>query len=99
VHANARRRSFWARALGPGGHLGLQRLVLLSLRKAEWVQNPLRKVDFSGRLARVRAGVYRTLSGCPGRLGPERRGSRDLFPPAARPSVHHSCFFRTLDEE
>jgi len=42
VHANARRRSFWARALGPGGHLGLQRLVLLSLRKAEWVQNPLK---------------------------------------------------------
>jgi len=29
VHANARRRSFWARALGPGGHLGLQRLVVL----------------------------------------------------------------------
>ena len=27
---------------GPGGHLGLQRLVLLSLRKAEWVQNPLK---------------------------------------------------------
>ena len=100
MHANARRRSFWARALGPGGHLGLQRLVLLSLRKAEWVQNPLRKVDFSGRLARVRAGVYRTLSGCPGRLGPGRRSSRDLFSgPAARPSVHHSCFFRTLDEE
>jgi len=42
VHANARRRSFWARALGPGGHLGLQRLVLLSLRKAEWVQKPLK---------------------------------------------------------
>lgn len=29
MHANARRRSFWARALGPGGHLGLQRLVVL----------------------------------------------------------------------
>jgi len=80
VHANARRRSFRARALGPGGHLDLQRLVVLSLRKVEWVQNPLRKVDFSGRLARVRAGVYRALSGCPGRLGPGRSGSRGLFP-------------------
>jgi len=52
------------------------------LRKAEWVlKNPRKvlRVGFSGRLARVRAGVYRTLSGCPGRLGPEGRGSRDLF--------------------
>jgi len=28
--------------LGQGAKLGLQRLVLLSLRKAEWVQNPLK---------------------------------------------------------
>ena len=29
MHANARRRRFGARALGPGGHLGLQRLVVV----------------------------------------------------------------------
>ena len=29
--------------LGQGAKLGLQRLVLLSLRKAEWVQNPLKR--------------------------------------------------------
>jgi len=28
--------------LGQGANLGLQRLVVLSLRKAEWVQNPPR---------------------------------------------------------
>jgi len=100
VHANARRRRFGARALGPGGHLGLQRLVVL-FEKSRVGSKPTEiSVGFSGRLARVRAGVYRTLSGCPGRLGPGRRSSRDLFSgPAARPSVHHSCFFRTLDEE
>ena len=33
---------------------------------------------FSGRLARIRAGVYLDLSGCPGRRGPGERGDRDL---------------------
>jgi len=81
VHANARRRSFGARALGPGGHLGLQRLVVLFEKSRVVFKNPRKvlSVGFSGRLARVRAGVYRTLSGCPGRLGPEGRDSRDLF--------------------
>jgi len=78
VHANARRRSFGARALGPGGHLGLQRLVVVFEKSR--VGSKLEKVvfsSFSGRLARARAGVYRTLSGCPGRLGPGGRASLD----------------------
>jgi len=78
VHANARRRRFGARALGPGGHLGLQRLVVVFEKSR--VGSKLKKVffsSFSGRLARARAGVYRTLSGCPGRLGPGGRASLD----------------------
>jgi hypothetical protein len=49
------------------------------LRKVESVQNWKKSVffSFSGRLARARAGVYRTLSGCPGRLGPGGRASLD----------------------
>jgi len=79
VHANARRRRFGARALGPGGHLGLQRLVVVFEKSR--VGSKLEKLfsfsSFSGRLARARAGVYRTLSGCPGRLGPGGRASLD----------------------
>jgi len=92
---------FGARALGPGGQARLAEAGDVTFfEKSRVGSKPTKTVGFSGRLARVRAGVYRTLSGCPGWLGPEVRGSRDLFPtPAARPSVHHSCFFRTLDEE
>lgn len=70
--------------LGQGAKLGLQRLVLfVFLRKAEWGQNEEKDARnvvffrFSGRLARIRAGVYLDLSGCPGRLGPGERGDRD----------------------
>jgi len=45
VHANARRRRFGARALGPGGHLGLQRLVVVFEKSR--VGSKLEKVFFS----------------------------------------------------
>jgi len=86
--------------LGQGAKTRLAEAGDVTFEKSRVGSKPTKTVGFSGRLARVRAGVYRTLSGCPGWLGPEVRGSRDLFlTPAARPSVHHSCFFRTLDEE
>jgi len=70
--------------LGQGAKLGLQRLVLLFVfEKTEWGQNGRKDAKhvnffrFSGRLARIRAGVYLDLSGCPGRRGPGERGDRD----------------------
>ena len=71
--------------LGQGAKLGLQRLGLLFVfeKKAEWGQNGRKDAKhvvffrFSGRLARIRAGVYLDLSGCPGRRGPGERGDRD----------------------
>ena len=44
MHANARRRRFGARALGPGGHLGLQRLVVVFEKSR--VGSKLKKVFF-----------------------------------------------------
>lgn len=71
--------------LGQGAKLGLQRLVLLlvfekkpSGVKTEEKDAKRRVFHFSGRLARIRAGVYLDLSGCPGRRGPGERGDRDL---------------------
>lgn len=70
--------------LGQGAKLGLQRLVLLfvfekkpsGVKTEEKTQNVV-FFRFSGRLARIRAGVYLDLSGCPGRRGPGERGDRD----------------------
>ena len=72
---------FGARALGPGGQARLAEAGDVTFEKSRVGSKPTKTVGFSGRLARVRAGVYRTLSGCPGWLGPEVRGSRDLFQP------------------
>ena len=76
---------FGARALGPGGQARLAEAGDVTFFEKSRVGSKPTKtkllVGFSGRLARVRAGVYRTLSGCPGWLGPEVRGSRDLFQP------------------
>jgi len=71
------------------------------LRKAESVQNP-RKV-LRGFFWTLGQGPRRRLSNpervpWSARTGGEGQ-SRSFFGPAARPSVHHSCFFRTLDEE
>ena len=44
MHANARRRRFGARALRPGGHLGLQRLVVVFEKSR--VGSKLEKVSF-----------------------------------------------------
>jgi len=71
--------------LGQGAKLGLQRLVLLFVfeKKPSGVKTEEKDAKhvaffrFSGRLARIRAGVYLDLSGCPGRLGPGERGDRD----------------------
>ena len=70
--------------LGQGAKLGLQRLVLLFVfeKKPSGVKTEEKTHNvvffrFSGRLARIRAGVYLDLSGCPGRLGPGERGDRD----------------------
>jgi len=69
--------------LGQGAKLGLQRLVLFVFEKKPSGVKTKKKTQnvvffrFSGRLARVRAGVYLDLSGCPGRLGPGERGDRD----------------------
>lgn len=72
MHANARRRSFWARALGPGGHLGLQRLVVLfeksrvgskPMKSSSWVfwtlgQGPRRRLSNPERVPwSARTGV------------------------------------------
>ena len=71
---------FGARALGPGGQARLAEAGDVTFfEKSRVGSKPTKTVGFSGRLARVRAGVYRTLSGCPGWLGPEVRGSHDLF--------------------
>ena len=70
--------------LGQGAKLGLQRLVLFVFEKKPSGVKTKKKTQknvvffrFSGRLARIRAGVYLDLSGCPGRLGPGERGDRD----------------------
>ena len=71
--------------LGQGAKLGLQRLVLLVVfeKKPSGVKTEEKDAKhvvffrFSGRLARIRAGVYLDLSGCPGRRGPGERGDRD----------------------
>jgi len=71
--------------LGQGAKLGLQRLVLLFVfeKKPSGVKTEEKDAKhvvffrFSGRLARIRAGVYLDLSGCPGRRGPGERGDRD----------------------
>lgn len=71
--------------LGQGAKLGLQRLVLLLVfeKKPSGVKTEEKDAKhvvffrFSGRLARIRAGVYLDLSGCPGRRGPGERGDRD----------------------
>jgi len=70
---------------GQGAKLGLQRLVLLLVfeKKPSGVKTEEKDAKhvvffrFSGRLARIRAGVYLDLSGCPGRRGPGERGDRD----------------------
>ena len=70
---------------GQGAKLGLQRLVLLVVfeKKPSGVKTEEKDAKhvvffrFSGRLARIRAGVYLDLSGCPGRRGPGERGDRD----------------------
>ena len=100
MHANARRRRFGARALGPGGHLGLQRLVVVFEKSR--VGSKLKKV-FLQFFWTLGQGPRRRLSNpervpWSARTGGEGQ-SRSFFGPAARPSVHHSCFFRTLDEE
>ena len=102
MHANARRRSFGARALGPGGHLGLQRLVVLFEKSRVGFEKPT-KSSSRGLFWTLGQGPRRRLSNpervpWSARTGGEEQ-SRSLFGPAARPSFHHSCFFRTLDEE
>jgi len=70
--------------LGQGAKL-VQRLVLLLVfeKKPSGVKTEEKDAKhvvffrFSGRLARIRAGVYLDLSGCPGRRGPGERGDRD----------------------
>ena len=84
MHATARRRSKGARTLGPGGQTRLAEagVVCFFEKKPSGVKTKKKTQNvvffrFSGRLARVRAGVYLDLSGCPGRLGPGERGDRD----------------------
>ena len=76
MHANARRRRFGARALGPGGHLGLQRLVVVFEKSR--VGSKLKKIlQFFWTLGQ---GPRRRLSDperVPGRLGPGGRASLD----------------------
>ena len=85
MHASARRRSKGARTLGPGGQTRLAEagVVFVFEKKPSGVKTEEKDAKhvvffrFSGRLARIRAGVYLDLSGCPGRRGPGERGDRD----------------------
>jgi hypothetical protein len=86
VHASARRRSKlgadpWARGPNSACRGWCCCLFLRKSRVGSKRRKDARNVvffRFSGRLARIRAGVYLDLSGCPGRLGPGERGDRDL---------------------